>query len=92
MKVENMLKLKEEFDYKSLARRLDVQLEKLTVEYEREQKALENEIYHITAEAEKRISEAERNYVDALEVDCYIIQQGRRMLLLFIYIFPVCGR
>ncbi|MBA0689660.1 hypothetical protein Goari_007379, partial [Gossypium aridum] len=66
MKVENMLKLKEEFDYKSLARRLDIQLDKLIMEHERKQKAFEVEIERITAEAQNRISEAERNYADAV--------------------------
>ncbi|XP_044486892.1 kinesin-like protein KIN-UA [Mangifera indica] len=67
MKVENMLKLKEEFDYKSLSRRLDIQLDKLIAEQERQQKAFEDEIERITLEAESRISEAERNYEHALE-------------------------
>ncbi|KHG20849.1 Armadillo repeat-containing kinesin-like protein 3 [Gossypium arboreum] len=67
MKVENMLKLKEEFDYKSLARRLDIQLDKLIMEHERKQKAFEVEIERMTAEAQNRISEAERNYADAVE-------------------------
>ncbi|XP_028070938.1 kinesin-like protein KIN-UA isoform X2 [Camellia sinensis] len=67
MKVENMLKIKEEFDYKSLSRRLDIQLDKLIVENERQQKAFQDEIERITIEAQKRISEAERNYADALE-------------------------
>ncbi|KAI7988859.1 Kinesin-like protein KIN-UA [Camellia lanceoleosa] len=67
MKVENMLKIKEEFDYKSLCRRLDIQLDKLIVENERQQKAFQDEIERITIEAQKRISEAERNYADALE-------------------------
>ncbi|MFQ6666364.1 hypothetical protein Gotur_032732 [Gossypium turneri] len=67
MKVENMLKLKEEFDYKSLARRLDIQLDKLIMEHERKQKAFEVEIERIKAEAQNRISEAERNYADAVE-------------------------
>ena len=68
MKVENMLKLKEEFDYKSLARRLDIQLDKLFMEHERKQKAFEDEIERITTAAQNQISEAERNYADAMEV------------------------
>ncbi|XVF13267.1 hypothetical protein REPUB_Repub08aG0193900 [Reevesia pubescens] len=67
MKVENMLKLKEEYDYKSLARRLDIQLDKLIMEHERKQKAFEDEIERITTEAQNQISEAERNYADAIE-------------------------
>ena len=44
MKVENMLKIKEEFDYKSLSRKLEVQLDKLIAENERQQKAFEDEV------------------------------------------------
>ncbi|XVF51617.1 hypothetical protein PTKIN_Ptkin04bG0198700 [Pterospermum kingtungense] len=67
MKVENMLKLKEEFDYKSLARRLDIQLDKLIMEHERKQKAFEDEIERVTKDAQNQISEAERTYADAME-------------------------
>ncbi|XP_068650132.1 kinesin-like protein KIN-UB isoform X1 [Aristolochia californica] len=67
MKVENMVKLKEEFDYKSLARRLEVQLEKLVADHERQQKAFEDEVERISLEAQTQISEAERNYAEALE-------------------------
>ncbi|KAJ9680768.1 hypothetical protein PVL29_019934 [Vitis rotundifolia] len=67
MKVENMLKIKEEFDYKSLSRKLDIQLDKLIAENERQQKAFEEEVERITLEAQKRVSEVERNYADALE-------------------------
>jgi kinesin family protein 5 len=72
MKVENMLKLKEEFDYKSLSRRLDIQLDKLIAEHERRQKAFEDEIERISIEAQTRISEVERNSEEALEVSAYI--------------------
>lgn len=83
MKVENMLKLKEEFDYKSLARRLDIQLDKLIAEHERQQKAFENEIERITIEAQNQISETERNYADALEVNALVlILSLTRVLLL----------
>ncbi|KAK8538070.1 hypothetical protein V6N13_096141 [Hibiscus sabdariffa] len=67
MKVENMLKLKEEFDYKSLAQRLDIQLDNLIMDHERKEKAFEVEIGRITTDAQNRISEAERNYADAME-------------------------
>lgn len=63
-----MLKIKEEFDYKSLSRRLDIQLDKLIAENERQQKAFEDEIERINLEAQSRISEAERKFADALEV------------------------
>lgn len=67
MKVENMVKLKEEFDYKSLSRRLDTQLDKLIAEHERQQKAFKDEIERLTLEAQNQISEVERNYADSLE-------------------------
>ncbi|XP_058104679.1 kinesin-like protein KIN-UB isoform X1 [Magnolia sinica] len=67
MKVENMVKLKEEFDYKSLARRLDIQLDKIIAEHERQQKIFEDEVEKMRVESENRISEAERNYSHALE-------------------------
>ncbi|KAK9277671.1 hypothetical protein L1049_007218 [Liquidambar formosana] len=67
MKVENMLKIKEEFDYKSLCRRLEVQLDKLVAEHERHQKAFEDEVERITLEGQNNISKAEQNYADALE-------------------------
>ncbi|KAJ6703688.1 KINESIN-RELATED [Salix viminalis] len=67
MKVENMLKLKEEFDYKSLSRRLDIQLEKLIAEHEKQQKAFENEIERVTTNAKLQISESERTYAVELE-------------------------
>jgi kinesin family protein 5 len=67
MKVENMLKIKEEFDYKSLSRRLEIQVDKLLAENERQQKGFEYELERIALEAQKRISEAERNCAEALE-------------------------
>ncbi|XP_070039145.1 kinesin-like protein KIN-UB [Nicotiana tomentosiformis] len=67
MKVENMLKIKEEFDYKSLSKRLEVQVDKLIAENERLQKAFEAEVERIRLEAQKHVSEAERNYAEALK-------------------------
>ncbi|KAK7394889.1 hypothetical protein VNO78_15430 [Psophocarpus tetragonolobus] len=67
MKVENMLKIKEEFDYKSLSRKLEVQLDKLIAENERQQKAFEDEVEKVNLEAQCRIAEVERNFADALE-------------------------
>lgn len=63
-----MLRIKEEFDYKSLSRRLEVQLDKLIAENERQQKAFEDEVERINVEAQNRISEVERSFADALEV------------------------
>ncbi|KAG5008375.1 hypothetical protein JHK85_026917 [Glycine max] len=67
MKVENMLKIKEEFDYKSLSRKLEIQLDKLIAENERQHKAFEDEVEKVNLEAQCRIAEVERNFADALE-------------------------
>ena len=93
-----MLKLKEEFDYKSLSRRLDIQLDKLIAEHEKQQKAFENEIERVTTEAKHQILESERNHSVELEVSvslmmkyCFLCaererQGGREM---FVYHFQL---
>jgi hypothetical protein len=68
MKVENMVKLKEEFDYKSLSRRLDIELDKLIAENERQRKYFDDEVERIRVDAQRRIAEAEKSYKIALEV------------------------
>ncbi|XP_072967699.1 kinesin-like protein KIN-UB [Typha angustifolia] len=75
MKVENMVKLKEEFDYKSLCRRLDIELDKLITENERQRKVFEDEVERIRAEAQSCITEAERNYRNSLENERLKYQQ-----------------
>ncbi|KAG6784695.1 hypothetical protein POTOM_010395 [Populus tomentosa] len=67
MKVENMLRIKEEFDYKSLSRKLEIQVDKLIAENERQQKAFDNEVERINEEAQNRIAEVERSFAEALE-------------------------
>ncbi|QHO23657.1 Kinesin-like protein [Arachis hypogaea] len=62
-----MVKLKEEFYYENLARRLDVELDKLVMEHERQQKAFEDEIERMATEAQDRLSKAEKNYINLLE-------------------------
>lgn len=83
-----MLKLKEEFDYKSLSRRLDIQLDKLIAEHERQQKAFEDEIQRISIQAQNQISESERNYADALEVNAFmnIIRKFTSLGIAFLYV------
>lgn len=75
------MKLKEEFDYKSLSKRLEVQLDSLIEENERQQKAFVDEIERITVEAHNQISEAEKRYANALEV-----RDGNRTLLMKIFL------
>lgn len=69
-----MLKIKEEFDYKSLSRRLEMQLDKLIAENERQKKAFDDEVEKINLEAQNHIVEVERNFADALEVRYFILQ------------------
>lgn len=67
MKVENMVRIKEEFDYKSLSRRLEVQLDKLIAEDERRQQAFDDELKKMNMEAQNQIAEMERKFADELE-------------------------
>ena len=67
-----MLKIKEEFDYKSLSRKLEIQVDKLIAENEMQQKAFDNEVERINQEAQNRITEVERNFAEALEVSLAI--------------------
>ncbi|XP_027334941.1 kinesin-like protein KIN-UA isoform X2 [Abrus precatorius] len=75
MEVKNMVKLKEEFDYKSLCRRLYTQLDKLIMEHERQRKAFEDDIERLTVEAQHRISEAQKYYSDSLEKERFKYQK-----------------
>ncbi|KAL1217127.1 Kinesin-like protein KIN-UB [Cardamine amara subsp. amara] len=67
MKIENMLKIKEEFDYKSLSKKLEVQLDKVIAENERQLKAFDDDVERINRQAQNRISEVEKNFAEALE-------------------------
>ncbi|KAL0373103.1 UNVERIFIED_CONTAM: Kinesin-like protein KIN-UB [Sesamum calycinum] len=67
MKVENMVKIKEEFDYKSLSRRLEIQLDKLIAEHERQKMHFRMKLKGWLWKHKKRISEVELSYADALE-------------------------
>ena len=66
--MENMVKLKEEFDYKSMCRRLENELDRLIAENERQQKGFEDELTRIRVEAQNHVSQAEKSYSTALEV------------------------
>lgn len=70
MKVENMVKLKEEFDYKSLCRRLETDLDRLIAENERQSQAVldaEEEMDQKIAEAQHSVMEAEKKLATTLE-------------------------
>ncbi|CAN1162202.1 Kinesin-like protein KIN-UC [Linum perenne] len=59
MKIVNMVKLKEEFDYESQSRKLQIQVDQLTAEIEREHKMRVSERH----ECERQIKE----YCDSLK-------------------------
>ncbi|RVW39035.1 Kinesin-like protein KIN-UC [Vitis vinifera] len=61
MKIVNMVKLKEEFDYESLCRKLEKQVDQLTEEIERQQKLRKND----TDELEKRLIECQNTFAEA---------------------------
>ena len=66
--MENMVKLKEEFGYNNLSRRIDIELDKLIAKNERQHKYFEGEVERIRVEAQKRIAEAEKSCKIVLEV------------------------
>lgn len=61
MKIVNRLKLKEEFDYESLCRKLEKRVDQLTEEIERQQKLRKNE----KVELEKRLRECQNSFAEA---------------------------
>eukprot|EP00250_Pteridium_aquilinum_P006334 c16275_g1_i1 orf=380-3352(-) len=70
MKVENMVKLKEEFDYKSLCRKLETDFDRLLAENERQSQAVldaEEEMEQKIAEAQHSVMEAEKKLATTLE-------------------------
>ncbi|KAH7420452.1 hypothetical protein KP509_13G008400 [Ceratopteris richardii] len=70
MKVENMVKLREEFDYKSLCRKLEADLDRLIAENERQNKLVldtEEQLQKRAEEAELTIQQAERKAKVLLE-------------------------
>ncbi|XAR52336.1 Plus-end-directed kinesin ATPase [Bertholletia excelsa] len=60
MKVVNMVKLKEEFDYESLCRKLENQVEHLTAEIDRQQKLRDSD----RAEMERKLRECEKSFAE----------------------------
>lgn len=61
MKIVNMIKLKEEFDYESLCRKLENQVDNLTAEVDRQQKLRENEKYKL----EKELRDCRASFAEA---------------------------
>lgn len=61
MKIVNMVKLKEEFDYESLCRKLENQVDHLTAEIERKQKLKDND----KDELERKLRECENSFAEA---------------------------
>ncbi|GMG99433.1 hypothetical protein Nepgr_001273 [Nepenthes gracilis] len=71
MKIVNMVKLKEEFDYESLYRKLEIQVDHLTREIDRQQKLRDNYINEMEKklkECQISFSEAEKSLVTRSEI------------------------
>lgn len=71
MKIVNMIKLKEEYDYESLCRKLEIQVDNLTAEVDRQQKFRENEKYKLEKElrdCQASLAEAENSLITRSEV------------------------
>lgn len=78
MKVVNMVKLKEEFDYESLCRKLETQVDHLSAEVDRQQKLRETDKHEMKnllkkfddsfAEAEKRFASRSEVFVSLLHI------------------------
>lgn len=64
MKIVNMIKLKEEFDYESLCRKLENQVDNLTAEVDRQQKLSENVKYKL----EKELRDCQASFAEAKNV------------------------
>ncbi|OMO65565.1 Armadillo [Corchorus capsularis] len=60
MKIVNVVKLKEEFDYESLCRKLETQVDHLTAEIDRQQKLRERDKY----ELEKQLQECQDSFYE----------------------------
>ncbi|CAK7325416.1 unnamed protein product [Dovyalis caffra] len=81
MKIVNMVKLKEEFDYESLCRKLETQVDHLTAEIEREKKMRESEKRDLEKQLKQcqdSFSEAEKNLVTRSE---FIQKENTRLEL-----------
>lgn len=74
MKIVNILKLKEEFDYESLCRKLETQVDHLTAEIDRQQKLRDIEKYNL----EKKLIEYQNSFAEAekdLVTRCEVLQK-----------------
>eukprot|EP00250_Pteridium_aquilinum_P015248 c22473_g1_i1 orf=398-2836(-) len=81
MKVENMVRLKEEFDYKSLCRRLEKEIDRLLIENERQAKAMQGaedleRIYEEVATSQKLKHEKELAEISK-QLDAAQAERGR---------------
>ncbi|KGN47845.1 kinesin-like protein KIN-UC [Cucumis sativus] len=79
MKIVNMIKLKEEFDYESLCRKLENQVDNLTAEVDRQQKLRESEKYKLEKElrnCQASFAEAENSLITRSE---FLEKENTRM-------------
>lgn len=80
IKIVNTVKLKEEFDFESLCRKLEIQVDHLTVEIERKQKLREDDKYELEKqlkECQDSFAEAKRNLIGRSEVVVFPIYHSQ---------------
>ncbi|KAH6838263.1 Armadillo/beta-catenin repeat family protein / kinesin motor family protein [Perilla frutescens var. hirtella] len=83
MKVVNTVKLKEEFDYESLCRKLETQVDHLSAEVDRHQKLREtdkNEMRKLLEEFEKSSAEAQKSFVVSSEENAHLTSKMKELL------------
>lgn len=64
MKIVNMIKLKEEFDYESLCRKLENQVDHLTAEIDKQQKLRDDD----KAQMERMLRETQNSFLEKEEI------------------------
>lgn len=64
MKIVNMIKLKEEFDYESLCRKLENQVDRLTAEIDKQQKLRDDD----KAQMERMLQETQNSFLEKQEI------------------------
>lgn len=75
MKVVNLVKLKEEFDYESLCRKLENQIDILTKEVDRQQKSKADNTHKLEnnlRECQNSFKEAEKSLIARCEVHFFL--------------------
>lgn len=82
MKIVNVVKLKEEFDYESLCRKLETHVDHLIAEVDKQQKLREN----YKTEMERKLREYETSYA---ETEKRLVSRSEVFICPFVFAFPI---